>query len=174
MIVYPPPTLLEPIKVLANAIQTGLGLGAGAVMLGLENYKIPTTAGLYIALLYGPDNTIGSNRTYDVDSAGAYYQVQEAVKLHEIALDVMSFDASARVRQQEVLFAVTSDFAEALMEANAMRFGSNPGAFVPVPSIEETKELNRFRVTFTVNAIHRKITPSSYYDSLQLETTTNA
>jgi len=174
VITLPLSTLLEPIKVLADAIQTGLSLPAGQVMLGLENYKIPATPSLYIALLYGPDTTIGNNRRYDKDVSGNFYQVQEAVKIHEIALDMMSFDASARVRQQEVLFAVTSDYAESLMEANAMRFGSEPSAFMPVPSIEETKELNRFRVTFTVNAIHRKVTAVSYYDSLQLDVTTNA
>lgn len=175
MITYPLPTLLEPIKVLAMAIEESLALPVGQIMLGLENYKIPTTAGLYIALLYGPDSTVGNNRTYDTDAQQNFYQVQETAKLHEIDLDIMSFDASARVRQQDVLFGVTSDYAESLMEKNAMRFGSTPGQFLPVPSLEETKMLNRFRVTFTVNALHRKITPVSYYDTLQpVQVTTNA
>ena len=145
-------------------------------MIGLENYKIPANPGLYIALLYGPDTTIGNNSRYDTDQNGAYYQVQEAAKLHDITLDVMSFDAAARVRQQEVIFAMTSDYAVALMEENSMRFASTPSTFLPVPSLEETKYLNRFRVTFAVNAIHRKATLVPYYDSLHepVQITTNA
>ena len=167
MIITPLPDVIEPIKVLAQALFVGLRLPEGQIMLGLENYKVPANPGLYIALLYGPDTTVGNNSRYDTDQNGAYYQVQEAAKLHEIILDVMSFDAAARVRQQEVIFAVTSDQAVALMEENSMRFGSTPGTFLPVPSLEETKQLNRWRVSFSVNAIHRKATPVPYYDTLQ-------
>lgn len=166
MITLPLPPVPEPIKVLGAAIQQGLNLVAGRIMLGLENYKIPKSRDLYIALLYGPDNTVGNNKYYDTDAKGNYYEVQETPKLHQIDLDIMSFNGEARVRQQEVLFAVTSDFALALMEKNTMRFASTPGVFAPIPSLEETKQLNRFRVTFAVNALHRKVTPTPYYDTL--------
>lgn len=167
MITLPLPALVEPIKVLGDAVQQSLGLEDGSVMLGLENYKIPKTAGLYIALLYGPSITIGNSKTYDTDAQGNYYEIQDTATLHEISIDMMSFDASARTRQQEILFAVTSDYAAGLMEKNTMRFATTPGSFVPIPDIEETKQLNRFRVTFTVNALHRKVTATPYYDSLQ-------
>jgi hypothetical protein len=158
---------MEPIKVFAMALENTMGLPNGQIMLGLENYKIPLDAGLYIALLYGTPTVIGNSKSYDVDSQGNFYQVQETATLHQIDLDMMSFDASARVRQQEVLFAVTSDYALSLMDANTMRFNTTPGSFVPIPSIEETKELNRFRVSFNVNALHRKVTPTPYYTTLQ-------
>lgn len=167
MITLPLPALVEPVKVVGQILQAELGLSAGAIMLGLENWPIPLNAGLYIALLYGPDETIGNNNYNDVDSDGNFCEVQEVIKDHQIDIELMSFDASARVRQQEVLMALASSSAQALMERYSMRVNTQPTSFIPVPDLEETKQLNRFHGSFRVNALHRKVKVVSYYDTLQ-------
>lgn len=169
MIMLPLPVQVEPIKVVGQALASELGLAAGNIMLGLENWVLPATPGLYIALFYGTDETLGNNCYNDTDADLNFYEVQEAVKVHHIDIEAMSFNGEARVRQQDILWALASSSAQALMEQYAMRINSSPTSFVAVPSLEETKILNRFRSSFTVNAIHRKVKVVSYYDSLQLD-----
>lgn len=158
---------IEPIKVVAMAIQAEMGLPDGQIMLGLENWEIPKNTGLYISLLYGVEQVIGNNNYNDQDGQGNYQEVQDVVMLHGIDIDVMSFDSSARLQKEEVLQAIQSYAAQQLMEQYQMRLAKTPGAFVPVPSPEPSKQLNRFQLGITVNALHRRVLTTPYYDKLQ-------
>ena len=162
--------LLEPIKVVANILQAELALPVGQIMLGLENWPIPKNTGMYIALTYGPETTIANNNTNAVEG-GVFKEVQEAVMLHTIEIDVMSFDDSARVGKEKVLWALASYAAQEAMELYDMRIASTPASFLAIPSLEETKILNRFKTSFTVNALHRNVKIVPYYDTLGALTT---
>lgn len=162
----PVPTV-EPIKVLALVLQAEMEIPVGQIMLGKEQYMIPKTEGLYIALLYGPDQVVGNNNYNSTDPLGNYYEVQDVAMLHQIDVELMSFNSEARTRKQEVLQALPSYEAQALMEQYQMRIASIPGSFIPVETVEETKQLNRFRITIAVNALWRKIKVTPFYDSLQ-------
>jgi hypothetical protein len=164
--VYPPSPSIEPIKAVGQVLMSELSLTAGQIMLGLENWVVPKDRGMYIALFYGTEEVVGNNNGVDVDSAGNFVEVQESVMLHHIDLDVMSFDSSARTGKEKVLWALGSQAAQAAMEKYGMRFATTPSSFVPVPSLETTKWLNRFRSTFAVNALHRNSKIVPYYDSL--------
>ncbi len=157
---------VEPIKVLAMLFQQELEIAAGQIMLGLENWAIPKEKGLYVALLYGPDQVIGNNSTNSL-VGGIFTEVQEAVMLHQIDVDLMSFNSEARLRKEEFLMALTSFRAGELMEQYQMRIGSVPGSFAPVQSPEEAKQLNRFQITVPMYAIHVKTKVVPYYDSLE-------
>lgn len=158
---------VEPIKVLAMVLQSEMELHDGSIMLGLENWKIPTNTGLYISLTYGPDQVIGNNNYNDINEIGEYVEVQDTIMLHQIDVDVMSFDSSARLRKEEVLQSIQSYEAQQLMEQYQMRLASTPGSFIPVRTLEETKQLNRFQITVAVNALHRKIKATPFYDSIR-------
>lgn len=149
-------------------LQHEMGLEAGQLMLGLENWEIPKNVGLYVALLYGPETVIGNNNYNSLDESGEYSEVQDSVMLHMIDIDIMSFDSSARLRKEAVLWAVQSYYAQTLMEQYQMRLAATPGSFSPVQnSLEETKQLNRFKITIMINAMHRNVKATPYYDSLQ-------
>lgn len=158
---------LEPIKVLAMVLQSEMGLADGQIMLGLENFLIPPNTGLYVAIFYGVDQTIGNNNYNLENTQGEYEEVQDVIMLHQIDIDVMSFNSEARLRKQEVLQAVQSYYAETLMEQYQMRLASTPGAFIPIQTMETTKQLNRFKLTIEMNAIYRKTKLTPFYDSLQ-------
>lgn len=163
----PPVPSVEPIKVMGMVLQQEMDLPVTQILLGKENYKIPKVEGLYVALLYGPDTTIGNNNYNSTDAQGNFYEVQDAVMLHQIEIEIMSFDSEARLRKQEVLQALQSYYAQSLMEKYQMRIAATPTSFVPVDTIEETKQLNRFHVAVAVNAIWRKIKTTPYYETLQ-------
>lgn len=157
---------VEPIKVLAMALQAEMGLGDGQIMLGLENWKIPENQGLYIALSYGVEQVVGNVNYNGTDAQDGYTEVQDIAMLHLIDIDVMSFDSSARLRKEEVLQALQSYAAQELMEQYQMRIASTPGSFAPVQTLEQTKQLNRFMISVAVNALHRKVKATPYYDSI--------
>lgn len=148
-------------------LQSEMGLTSGQIMLGLENWEIPKNPGLYIALLYGAEIVVGNNNYNGTDVQGNFNEVQDAVMLHEIDIDIMSFDSSARLRKEAVLWALASYEAQTLMETYQMRIATVPVVFTPIISPEETKQLNRFKITIGVNAIHRNVKTSPFYDSLQ-------
>lgn len=158
---------VEPIKVVAMVLQAEMGLSDGQIMLGLENWEIPKNTGLYVALTYGTEQVVGNNNSNGEDAQGNYTEIQEAVMLHQVEIDIMSFDSSARLRKEEVLWAVVSYAAQQLMEKYEMRLASTPGAFMPVQTLEETKQLNRFRLTVAVNALHRRVKVTPFYDTIE-------
>lgn len=157
---------VEPIKVVAMAIQAEMGLAEGHIMLGLENWQIPSDPGLYVALFYGVEQVIGNNNYNGTDADGNYQEIQDVIMLHGIDINIMSFDSSARLRKEEVLQAIQSYNATQLMEKYQMRLARTPGSFIPVVDLEPAKQLNRFQIGIMVNAIHRKILSTPYYDSL--------
>lgn len=162
----PPSTVptMEPIKVLATILKSEMGIEDGQIMLGLENWEIPKTRGLYIALFYGPDKTVGQTNEFDPVSNT---EIQSAAMLHEIVLEVMSFNEEARVRKQEVILALNSIFSQNTVDANGMQINSLPQSFLPVPTLEETKQLNKFRISFCMNALYQKVKPADYYDKFK-------
>ncbi len=148
----------EPIKVVADIIQHGLGLADDAVVLAYEKNLIPKSNGLYISLDYvGPAKCIGNVNEIDDDGN----EVQSCTYSHLIQVDVLSYDVSARRRKEEVTMAIASIFAVQQMEQNAMSIARNPSPWIDASSLEPTKRLNRFISSLVVFAVHRKVVPAS-------------
>lgn len=161
----------EPIKVLADILVHEMDLQSGQIMLGLENWVIPKTEGLYVALFYGPETVVGQNNEFDSDSDT---EVQSVAMMHEIDLEVLSFNSEARTRKEEVLQALNSIFAQQELGAEFMKINEIPNSFIAVPTLEETKMLNRFRIEFHMNALHQKTKVADFYnDFKQPAVTTN-
>lgn len=162
----------EPIKVLADILQAEMGLVEGQIMLGLENWKIPKNEGLYVALFYGTETPVGSNNDFDSDTNE---EIQTLAMLHNVVIEAMSFDESARLRKEEIVMALNSVFAQDHMDKYLMAINTLPQSFQPIPELEDTKQLNKYRITFAMNALHQKIKPVQYYDAFpDPSVTTNA
>lgn len=155
---------LEPIKVLAGILKTELAMEDGTIMLGLENWEVPKTEGLYIALFYGVERIVGQGNDFDTSTNE---EIQTVAMLHEIAIEAMSFNSEARLRKEEIIMALNSVYAQNVMGQQLMQINALPQAFVSVPTLEETKQLNRYRITFAMNALHQKIKPVEYYDQFK-------
>jgi len=143
-------------------LEKEMSIPNGQIMLGLENWEIPKNDGLYIALFYGPDIIVGTTNEFD---AVTNLEIQSTAMLHEIMIDALSFDSSARIRKEEIVMALNSVFAQQQLEAELMKINGIPTSFVPTPDLEETKWLNRYRLGFHMNALYQKIKAVSYYDS---------
>ena len=161
----------EPILVVADILQYGLGLAAEAVVLAYEKNIIPKTSGLYISLDYvGPAKCIGNVNELDPDTDA---EVQSCSYAHLIQMDLLSYDASARRRKEEATMAIASLYAQQQMAAFTMSIARNPSPWVDASSLEPTKRLNRFISSLVVFAVHRKVVVDApIFDTFPGELTT--
>lgn len=147
--------LREPILVVADILQQGLGLSTDAVVLAYEKNIIPKNSGLYVSLDYvGPAKCIGNVNDLDPETGA---EVQSCTYSHLVQIDLLSYDASARRRKEEATMAIASIFAVQQMEKYAMSIARNPSPFVDASSLEPTKRLNRFISSLIIFAVHRKV-----------------
>ncbi len=150
--------LREPIKVLADILQTCLGLADDAVVVAYEKNVVPKTSGLYISVdAVGPDKTIGN--VNELDGDGNEIRSRSYSQLAQI--DLISYDASARRRKGEAVMALASIYAVQQMELYCMSFARNPSPFVDASSLEPTKRLNRFISSVVVFAVERLVVPNA-------------
>jgi hypothetical protein len=145
----------EPIKVVADALQAGLGLAADAVVLAYEKNVIPAANGLYVSLDYvGPSKCVANVDEVDADGN----EIQSCTYSHLVQIDLLSYDASARRRKEEATMALHSVAARQLMEAATVSIARVPSGWVDASSLEPTQRLQRFIATVRVFAVHRVVT----------------
>ena len=159
-------TEVEPIKAVADILQTELELAKGSVMVINQKWIIPNTKGIFIALSYlGPGKVLGNvNTLEDIAGGAGSNEVQETSMLHTIQIDVMSYGDDARTRKEEIAMALNSQHSLRKQSEYNMRIGQIPTAFMDASSLEATGRLNRFITTITIGALHRKVKVAEYYD----------
>jgi hypothetical protein len=151
----------EPIKVIADIIKHELDLADGQIMLDYEKINILPDPGLYVAVSYLGGNAIGNNNYFEPVTLK---EIQEVAMQEMVQIDILSFDASARTRKEEVIMALRSIYSQNAQDANSMQIARIPGNFQNASSLEETKILNRFTMAITIKAIYRKEKAVDYYD----------
>lgn len=150
----------EPIKVLADCLQNGLGLSDDAVVIAYEKNIIPKTNGLYISLDYiGPAKCIAN--VNELNAAGEEIQSNSYSQL--VQMDLMSYDASARRRKEEATMSIASIYAIQQMELYSMSISRNPSPWVDTSSLEPTKRLNRFTSRAQIFSVHRRVIANPPY-----------
>lgn len=166
----------EAVKVIGDILASELDLRTtgetAQIMLTNERFNIPPTNDLYIALSYISGKAIANNNYFDGNTA---VETQDVVMLYQIQIDMMSFDASARARKEEVYQALRSIFAQSQMEANNMQVARMPAAFIDASSLEESKMLNRYTITIAVTAlITKQKSVDSTYDGFPFDIVENS
>lgn len=143
----------EPVKVIRDILKSELGLSEKRIMLTNSKIDIDTSPGLYIALSYLGGKAIASNNHAEATAAGMV-EVQEVTMRHQIQIDILSADDSARLQKEQVILALNSIFSEQTQELNGLHIGRIAGDFVDVSSLEETKILNRYTMTVNVTSLY--------------------
>jgi len=161
--------MTEPIKVVADILQTELGLTNGHVLLSYQQFKLPSDSGLYIILNNISGKAIGNNNYFDSTLIGM--QETQQVAMHEIVqIDLMSADNSARTRKIEVIAALMSKYSQQQQEINTVKIGRIPSEFSDTSSLEETQFLYRFTMTIPIFSLYTKTKIiADYYDNFTQE-----
>lgn len=151
----------EIIKVLGDILKDQMSLRDDQIMLAYSKFNIPDKPDLYVALSHVSGKAIGNSSHFDTETNHEHIDTT----MHEIIqIDIMSFDASARTRKEEVIAAITSIFAEQQQDKYNFQIGRIPGEFINVSSLEETKFLNRFTISVAVTSVHTLDRFPDYYD----------
>ena len=168
--------LKEPIKVIADIIQSEMDLDAGQVMVYNQKYNIPKTDKLFIVISNLGDKIIGNNN-YTVPTVGGMNEIQETVSASLIQIDLMSPESKdvdgnpyneARNRRIELIMALKSIYAQKKCDENEIRVSFIPSSFVDISIAEGTSMLTRYAITITTYSISRKIKVlEEYFDTFK-------
>jgi len=151
----------EPAKVVADILQSEMELDAGHCLLGDQEWDLPSDRGLFAVVFDDAQHTIGT--TTEMDQTGPLpAEVQKHASIHDIRIEIMSFDNSARTRKVEVSMALTSFFAQQKMEEYNCQI-SRPQAPTNATETEVTGRLHRYVIRVRVTCLQTKTKTSAQY-----------
>jgi hypothetical protein len=113
------------------------------VVMYVENYKPPTTPGLYITVAHGAQTQIGANSWFDT---GTREDVNQIMVAQEFLINLSSVDRSAITRKEEVVASIVSQYSVQKQELNACRLNWK-GQVLDLSFIEESRAMKRFQIT---------------------------
>ena len=156
--VIPSTITREPAKFVADVLQEEMDLDDAHCLLGDSEWHIPADKELFVAVFDGGGPVISTVNFLDADATSTTYgkEIQQSTILHDIRIEIMSFDADARLRKEEVGMAMASMFAQ--QEAERYRMGLGR-AQVPVNATdsEPTGRLLKYVTHINVTALHQKV-----------------
>jgi len=168
----PTTTTIEPAVLVANILQSEMGLTSKQIALAYQNYEIPPD-GPFVAVGYlNPSQQISNMGYFDSTTAT---EVQETVFLHTIQIEIMSLapDNSARIRKEEIALALKSFYSQQQQDKNVMGIAWLQGDFIDGSYAEETAMLQRYITTCAVTALHRKVKTADYFSTFPIELITS-
>ena len=153
----------EPAKIVQDVIQQSMGLSDGQVMFSNQKIFIPTPGPLIVVRYLGPAKII-SNVDEWSDVAGVLTEIQTMCMWHLLQVDIMSYDDVARLRKEEIAFAVNSLLSQAQQEMFNMNITRHMGSFLDKSFLEETKQITCYTSTIsTVSVLMKQQPVKDYY-----------
>ena len=150
--------MTEPDLILADIIQTELGLPSGRVVAYAENWEPPKDSGIYVTIQTEPTHVIGSNVTYDPVAKTETKSVSCAQRL---TVNITSRDRSALERKEELVMALTSTYSQMQQDANQVRI-NREGDIMDLSFIEASKALHRYQVPVKIFYLKSKTSPVTF------------
>jgi hypothetical protein len=147
-----------------DILQHQLGLPDGRVYLWDQKINMPTDEGLFIAVEtlfckpFGVTNRFDSVTNQDVQSVNM---------LANVTMDLISRGPDARDRKEEVLMALSSDYAEKQMELNSFYIGRITSNFTNLSQVDGSAIPYRFNLNVNLQYEVMKKTGIGYYNNFQ-------
>lgn len=158
----------EVAKLVADVLQAEMVLDDAHCVLGNQKWDIPADKELFVAIFDQAGPVIGTANFFDADPASSTLgkEIQQSAVMHDVRIEIMSFDASARLRKEEVSLALASIFSQQLQSKYRVQIAR---AQTPVDAsdTEVTGRLQKFVVHVNVTALHQKVKDErtgTYYD----------
>ena len=156
----------EVAKIAADIIAAEMELNAEHCLLGDQKWDIPKDKGLFVVVFAQAAPPYGGATFLDTDETSDTFgkEIQQASVLHDVRVEIMSFDNSARVRATEVGLAFNSLLAQQLSEKYNISIGRTQAA-VNASDSEPTGRLQKFVTHTNMTALHQKVKnpPSADY-----------
>lgn len=155
----------EPLKVIADIIQTKMKLAAGRVMLYNQNYDIPKDDAIFIMVGEEDSYVFATSTNTGLNKDGVYEEINDAMIRSTVIIDVLSAGPEARERKHEIILALNSIYSQQMQEQNTMRIAQLPVGFVNTSEAEASQMLNRYTIKFNIMYKKKMSDTVDYYDT---------
>jgi len=148
----------EVSKIVADILAAELELDEAHCLLGNQKWDIPADKKLFVVVydLAGP--AFGAANWLDTDETSSTFgkEIQQSAVLHDVRIEIMSFDADARLRKEEVGLALGGFLSQQLAAKYGIQIGRTTEP-VDATDTELTARLNKFVMHNKVTALHQKV-----------------
>lgn len=154
----------NPILLFCEIMQHELGLANGRVYLWDQKIIEPTDAGLYIAVAVISCKPFASTNAPNGSGAGLD-SIQSVNMYAQMQVDVISRNAEARDRKEEIILAWNSDYARQQMAANSFYIGKLPpgSQFVNLSNQDGAAIPYRFNISASLQYAYVKAQAVPYF-----------
>lgn len=166
----------SPLLLFCEIIQQGLGLAPGRVYLWDQKLMQPTDSGLYVAVSVPSCKPFGNTNTIDPTTGNS---VQSVNMLAQLQVDIISRDAEARDRKEELILALGSTYSQQQQEGNSFFVGKLPvgSQFTNLSSPDGAAIPYRFAIGISMQYFYTKTLVQDYFNNFptpNLTTTINS
>lgn len=168
----------ELLQIIVDIIRTEMDLASDQVVIYNQQWVVPNDNRLYVSINLMGTKPYANNRSYSQtvgtdaltgNTNALILQEEQSINTADIlSIHVYSYGSQARVRRNEIMFAMNSTYAEQQMEANSFSIGPVPTSFVDVSEPAGTEILNRYAITFNVIYGQSITSPVAYYDQFPI------
>lgn len=156
---------LELIQVICGLIRESMGLEQDQVVVYNQRWKIPADDRLYISVKFLSSRPYSIRRIYDAAVKGSLLQKQSVNEQVMFTINVMSIGDAARVRKNEILFALSGDLYERTAELYGFSIGRIPATFVDLSAEEGSAIISRYAITVPVLTASDASSKVPYFDT---------
>lgn len=155
--------VMYPLGLVCDIIQTSMGLSQGQVYMWDQKVNIPVDSRLYVAVGIQSCKPFGNRPKYQGGSSTSI-NIQSINMLATVSIDILSRSTLALDLKEQVLMALTSNYAEQQMELNSFFIAGIPTSLVNVSQVDGTAI--PFRFQFLCNMQYFSVLPQAidYYD----------
>jgi hypothetical protein len=149
-----------PLELVCDIIQVEMGLAAGRVYIWDQKINMPTDDGLFVVVGVVSCKPFGNK--LEMNSAGL--AVQSVNMQAMLDINVISRGPSARIRKEEILFALNSFYAESQQELNSFRVFPITTSFVNLSQQDGAAIPYRFALSVMIQYFVKKQQTTPYFD----------
>lgn len=158
----------ETIKVVADILAHFMNLTQERIFIYNDGRELPKDNGLYLVLSIQSRKPYGT-RSQQKNINGVFREVLTTNVAERLICSICSKNSDARTRSFEVQMAMTSDYAQQMMDL----YGFHISQIADVQDrsfLEQTARLNRFDCEINCLTAYEKIQGIDYYDQFPINT----
>lgn len=155
-----------PILLVADIIETAMGLSQGQVYLYNSKINIPIDSRLYVAIGVQSSQAF-ANRPRYVGTDSGLTAIQSVNMKTTLSIDILSRSPVALNSKEQVLLALSSPYAEQQMELNSFQVAAISSSLKNLSQIDGTAIPYRFQFLVNIQYFTQLATDAAYFDTFQ-------
>lgn len=161
---------ISTLKLVCDVLKNQMSLANDQIWIYNQKINIPKDSRLYVIVsrVSSQQYAAGKYHTLGVSTSSTTHQhVQERVRI-----DLLSANQDAVERSQEVIGALSSDYAEEIANANGLRFPRVPSSVLDTSAAEMTQMLYRTTIELSILRAYTQTKTVAFYDTFETEIST--